>query len=115
MLVRTEIIRSQSFGVRRTTLPLAQALQVIEPDRRVVHRRPVLKSGKIAIDTSRCIIDCTIRDISETGALILAYSPAVPAYFDLVSEGTTRRCVVVWRRPDRLGVRFSTSSVSSRA
>ena len=53
------------------------------------------------------VIDCTVRNISDTGALIAVENAAVaPERFELEIDGNTRRCIVVWRKLGSLGVRF---------
>jgi hypothetical protein len=76
------------------------------PDRRSSTRRKILKGGRtywLNGDSS----DCTVLNISETGAHLELHGPA-PNVFDLVIEGDRRRraCFVVWRKAKRVGVKF---------
>jgi hypothetical protein len=75
-------------------------------ERRATQRRRTLKAGKIFINGGRSVIDCTVRNVSDTGALISVLASAVPAEFDLLLDGRTHRCIVVRRKPDRLGIKF---------
>lgn len=54
-------------------------------------------------------IDCTVRNISETGAAIEVITPLfIPDRFTLLvpTEQLNRRCHVVWRKEKRIGVMF---------
>jgi hypothetical protein len=77
-------------------------------ERRKSPRRRVLKTGKIVFNHDRSVVDCTVRNLSAEGALLVFPNTAgIPAHFDLVLEGDARRlaCDVVWRHERRLGVR----------
>src|SRR5215470_10441645 len=52
--------------------------------------------------------NCWLADISQTGArLVVAQARKLPDQFDLaLSAGMKRRCEVVWRTAQELGVRF---------
>ena len=55
------------------------------------------------------MVDCTVRNLSTLGALLLVRSLAgIPEKFDLVLEtsGEHHGCRVAWRGSDRLGVEF---------
>jgi hypothetical protein len=76
------------------------------PDRRDSPRRKILKGGRTFWpngDSSECIV----YNFSDTGAQ-LGFRQPVPNIFDLVIEGDPRRysCSVVWRKANRLGVKF---------
>jgi hypothetical protein len=75
-------------------------------ERRAAQRRRTFKAGKIFVNGGRSVFDCTVRNVSDTGALISVHASAVPAEFDLLLDGTTHRCIVMWRKPDRLGIEF---------
>jgi hypothetical protein len=77
-----------------------------ETERRRAQRHRTLKAGKIVLHHTS-VIDCTIRNLSPEGALIIVDNAAtLPAEFDLKFDGETRRCTVAWRRLGRLGVKF---------
>jgi hypothetical protein len=66
-----------------------------------------LKAGTIEFSGSK--IDCVIRNISATGAAIEVKSPIwFPDSFVLAvaSDGTARRCHIVWQEEKRIGVAF---------
>jgi CheY-like chemotaxis protein len=71
-------------------------------------RHKILKAGKIIYRNASCVMDCTILNISASGACI---QPADafddPEPFTLkINNGPTRRCEVRWRSGGKLGVRF---------
>ena len=77
-------------------------------EHRIAPRARVLKSGKIALSEKAPKIECTIRNLSETGACLqISSTYGIPAHFDLLLQGTERRaCHVVWRTDTKLGVAF---------
>ncbi len=81
----------------------------IETNKRTARRQRVLKQGKILLSNGMSVIDCTVRDVSETGAKLLCADPgAIPNEFRLVfaSDRVMRDVKVAWRRPEMLGVHF---------
>lgn len=84
--------------------------EVIDDNKRRARRFRVLKQGKIILPNGMTVIDCTVRDLSETGARLLCGDHgAIPNTFRLVFpyDRTMRETEVIWRRPDQLGVRFT--------
>lgn len=78
-------------------------------EKRASSRHRTLKKGKIVFNNRYCSADCTIRNESETGALLLVtQNHIIPTQFELnVYPGTAYRPVqIVWRTADALGVRF---------
>ncbi len=76
------------------------------PNRRSSTRRKILKGGRtywLNGDSSECIV----YNLSETGAHLELRGPA-PNTFDLVvdGDGLRRSSCVVWRRANRVGVKF---------
>jgi hypothetical protein len=72
---------------------------------RIAPRRRVLKAGSIEAGGG----DCTVRNISDTGAALEVITPLfIPERFMLVvqAEGLKRRCRIVWRKGKRMGVLF---------
>ena len=77
--------------------------------RRAVRRR-VLKNGKIVMLNNWSVVDCCVRDMSDTGARIRCQDQAaVPNEFRLLipHDNTIRNARVVWRRDDLCGVHFT--------
>ena len=76
-----------------------------DDDNRIAARNRVLKGAKIEFVGSE--IDCTIRNLSDTGAALDVTSPVgIPTEFTLVAEGIHRPCRVVWRKEKRIGITF---------
>ena len=76
-------------------------------EKRTFSRHRVLKSGTIEFGGGA--IDCTIRNLSSTGAALDVNSPVgIPEQFTLVlpADGVNMPCHVVWRRPNRIGIAF---------
>ena len=70
-------------------------------------RRRVLKAGSITFGGGT--IDCTVRNVSETGAALEVVSPLyIPDRFTLIvqSDQLKRPCHIVWRKERRIGVAF---------
>jgi hypothetical protein len=77
--------------------------------RRGAARRRMLKPAKIARIDAKSLIDCQLRDLSETGARLRCSAlGAVPNDFYLIFpvEGTRRLAKVAWRRGEEIGVHF---------
>jgi PilZ domain len=75
-----------------------------KPDGR---RTVILKPGVISFRDTR--IECLVLNISTGGAgLVIAADIAIPFAFELEisDERIRRRCVLVWRNDDHLGVCF---------
>jgi PilZ domain len=72
-------------------------------------RKRALKSGKIVFNNRFSAIDCTVRNLSAKGAMLLIAGPiGIPDAFtlELESGALKRDCRVVWRDERRLGVVF---------
>lgn len=71
-------------------------------------RHRTLKAGKIVFDNQQCIIDCVIKNVSDTGARL-----EVNAWFECpdhvtlqIHDGPTHECQVVRHNETELGVKF---------
>ena len=76
-------------------------------DNRGNPRNRALKGASITFDGGA--IDCTVRNISPSGAALDVASPlGIPQEFFLVvpMDGFRQRCRVVWRKEKRIGVAF---------
>jgi hypothetical protein len=74
---------------------------------RIAPRHRVLKAGTIEFGGGA--IDCTVRNVSATGAALDVTSPiGIPDRFVLVlaADRLTHPCHVVWRKERRIGVTF---------
>ena len=70
-------------------------------------RRRVLKAGSITFGGGT--IDCTVRNVSETGAALEVVSSLyIPDRFTLIvqTDQLKRPCRIVWRQKRRIGVVF---------
>ncbi len=79
-------------------------------ENRIDRRSRVLKDGKIVTLNNQSVIDCSVRDRSDSGARIrCAHQAAVPNNFRLMMPGdnTIRDAHVIWRRGDHLGIVFT--------
>jgi hypothetical protein len=74
---------------------------------RITPRRRILKTG--SIESGGGVIDCIVRNLSETGAALEVVSPLfIPDRFTLIvpTDQLKRRCHIVWRKQKRIGVAF---------
>ena len=81
-------------------------------EQRQSNRRKTLKTGKIIFNNSHCVVECTVRDMSDGGAQL-----ELPCYVDLpemltlaIPGGPNRDCEIVWSSNTKLGVRFLSST-----
>ena len=72
-------------------------------------RRRVLKAAQIVYDGGRTVVECMIRDISDTGAKIdTEVALALPGAFAIVlPDGVKRSASVVWQKANLLGIHFA--------
>jgi len=80
-----------------------------DDDRRSSKRRRTVLTGKVLFNNRASVFDCTVRDLSDTGAqLTLADVTALPPDFEL--EIPSRDILVparlMWSRGKNHGVRF---------
>ena len=74
-------------------------------EHRIATRHRVLKAGSIEFGGGA--IDCTVRNLSASGAALEVSSPlGIPAQFTLLTDGNHLPCRVVWRKEKRIGVTF---------
>jgi len=75
-------------------------------DRRGAPRRKVLRGARTFWPNGDSS-ECTVCNLSETGAQLELNGPA-PNSFEFVIEGEEwrRKCTVVWRKGNRVGVKF---------
>jgi hypothetical protein len=82
-------------------------MQMVE-SRRADRVRTFLRA-RIVFNNQNSTIDCTVKNISSTGAKIeLSDGLTVPEIFDLVipQKGRTYRAQIAWRGTESMGVRF---------
>ncbi len=81
-------------------------------DNRQVQRTRVLKGAKIILNNSS-IFDCTVHNLTNVGACVyLPSSIGISNSFALSFDGarSSRRCRVIWRTKNKLGVSFLCAS-----
>lgn len=82
-------------------------MQMVE-SRRSDRIRTFLRA-RIVFNNQNSTIDCTVKNISPTGAKIdICNALTVPETFDLIipQKGRTYRARISWRDADSMGVRF---------
>lgn len=81
----------------------------MDQENRVSQRRRTLKGARIVINDGFSTIECTVRNLSESGALLKVASViGIPDQFELVmSDGAKHACTVARRTATELGVAFS--------
>ena len=85
-------------------------------DRRRVQRTSVLKTAKIILHSGATPFDCTLLNLTNLGSCIALTSPGVvPDAFELSFDHavSSRKCHVIWRSEDKLGVSFGDPARSS--
>jgi hypothetical protein len=78
-------------------------------DRRASRRKKSLLAGKIVYESGARTCDCTIRDISETGARVeIPVGQILPKNLFLIEVrgGLAYDCEVKWRTPSAIGLQF---------
>lgn len=76
-------------------------------DRRIAPRKRVLKSASIILSDRAPKLDCTVKNISDSGALLqVSTTLGIPASFDIVIDGVRHHCHSIWRTDTRIGVAF---------
>ena len=76
-------------------------------DKRSAPRRRLLRTGFIVIGEKAPKIECTVRNLSDTGAALqVSTTIGIPGNFDLLIDNTRRRCRVQWRTDIKIGVMF---------
>jgi hypothetical protein len=76
-------------------------------ENRIASRKRVFKAGTIEFGGGA--IDCTVKNLSETGAALEVVTPLfIPDRFTLFvpSAQFKRPCHIVWRKEKRIGVTF---------
>jgi hypothetical protein len=67
----------------------------------------VLKSGQVVLSDKAPKLDCSVRNVSASGACLQFSSTyGLPRNFDLIFDGIRRHCHVAWMTDARMGVAF---------
>ena len=76
-------------------------------EKRTAPRRRNLKIAYIVISEKAPKLECIIRNISESGALLqVSTTFGIPTTFDLILDDVTRPCRTVWRSETTIGIAF---------
>ncbi len=77
-------------------------------EKRVEHRRRVLKTGVMLFNKGYASYGCRVRNLTENGAMVeMGETAGVPSNFDFRMDGkNTVPAQVIWRTSDRLGIKF---------
>lgn len=85
-------------------------------ERRHQIRARTLKSARILLNQS--VIDCVVRDLSQTGACLKVESTlGIPDRFDVMFDvdKSIRPCRLVWHKGKQIGVEFATDDAPAAA
>lgn len=76
-------------------------------ERRGAARQRVLKGAFIVITEKQPKIECTVKNISDTGCAVqVTTAIGIPKSFDLIVGGVCRHCHVQWKTGTKMGVKF---------
>src|SRR5262245_13218998 len=78
-------------------------------ERRRRPRTRTAKSARILLNHHHSVIDCTVRDLSPTGACLNVTSAVgIPEQFDVffMADRSIRACRLVWHKEKQVGVEF---------
>lgn len=81
-------------------------------------RARTLKSARILFNHHNSVIDCTVRNMSPTGACLnVASTLGIPECFDVMfdADKTVRPCRMVWHKEKQIGIEFAPAAGSPRA
>jgi hypothetical protein len=80
-----------------------------ESNRRVARRNRTLKKATIIINGGYSVFECTVRNLSDYGAMLALSNPlGIPTHFELSMDAAKSRrpCTVRWRTENAMGVSF---------
>jgi hypothetical protein len=76
-------------------------------ERRVSPRKRILKTAHIILSERAPKIECAVRNVSETGAMLqISSTYGIPDNFLVRIDGKQRACRVVWRTETKIGIVF---------
>ena len=84
-------------------------MEAVDENNRIKRRSRVLKGAKLVHMRNWSLVDCVVRDLSETGARIVCgdqFAVANEFRFLVPTDNTIQNARVVWRRGDILGIEF---------
>ena len=76
-------------------------------ERRRIWRKRILKGAFISLGENAPKLECTVRDCTDAGAALqVSTTFGLPHSFELIMNGTHRRCRTQWRTDNKIGVLF---------
>ena len=76
-------------------------------NKRVAARTRVFKTGYIVFSDKVPKLECTVRNVSDTGASIqVSTTIGIPSSFDVIIDGARRHRLSVWRTDTKIGIAF---------
>jgi hypothetical protein len=76
-------------------------------EKRSASRQRVLKGAFIVITEKQPKIECTVKNISDTGCAVQVLTTiGIPQNFDLIVSGMRHHCEVRWKTGTKIGVKF---------
>ncbi len=75
-------------------------------NRRRSERRPCRSLAKIQLGNSSLPRDCTITDLSDGGAKVVAEHIEIPSEFTIILSTGPRQCRLAWRIGCEFGAEF---------
>ena len=110
MALYPSCVADRSAHLKATETHTQADTPIIEQaDKRASRRVRTLKGGRIILHGGYSVFACTVRNLSDTGAMLqLGETTGVPTHFDLEIEPgrPPRKCTVRWRSQTALGVSF---------
>lgn len=94
----------------------AEAVPAMEKRREP--RKRTLKRGRLVFNDGRSVIDCVVRNLSPSGALLVLPSLlGIPQEFDLHidSDRNCRAARIIWKGDGKIGVEFGCVTSASDA
>ena len=84
------------------------AAELYQSEQRKSQRLRRLKDGQVVFNERNCVMNCTVRNVSERGAKLVVAEPyMVPAVFELSISGAEARIArKVWLKEGEMGVKF---------
>jgi len=82
-------------------------------ERRRHPRARTLKSARILLNHHHSVIDCTVRNLSSTGACLnVASTLGIPDRFDVIfdCDKSVRPCRLIWHKEKEIGVEFASDA-----
>jgi hypothetical protein len=100
--------RERMFIKKETGAAAAAPGDISESERRLHQRRATFKGAKVVFNNRNSVINCVVRDLSQTGAKLIFPNPqTLPPRFQLeIKDLCTYECELVRSKGVEYGVRF---------